>query len=208
MQASDVFWNRIARKYAASPVADPAAYAHTLDRTRSYLNASDQMLEVGCGTGTTALHLADAVAHITATDISSEMTKIAKEKADAAAVKNVTFAVSDTQLRDFADSGFDVVTAFSLLHLLPDIPETLSRVHEVLRPDGLFVSKTVCLAGDNLLIRMAVPVLQWIGKAPYVTFLRPEQLEAKIRAAGFEIVESGEHNKRSRGHFVVARKSG
>ena len=53
-----------APKYAKSPIKDVPAYEYTLGRTRSYLKPTDAVLELGCGTGGTALKLADAVAHL------------------------------------------------------------------------------------------------------------------------------------------------
>ena len=52
------FWDRIARKYAADPIKDMDGYARTVDRTRHHLRSTDTVLELGCGTGTTALKLA------------------------------------------------------------------------------------------------------------------------------------------------------
>src|SRR5262245_51026994 len=88
------FWDRIARKYAADKIADVAGYERTLEHTRRHLKASDKVLEFGCGTGTTALKLAPFVARIVATDISSEMIAIAREKASAEGVRNVEFEVA------------------------------------------------------------------------------------------------------------------
>lgn len=50
--------DRIARKYSADAIADPAGY----ERTWHYLQAGDAVLEFGCGTGTSALKLAPVVA--------------------------------------------------------------------------------------------------------------------------------------------------
>ena len=83
------FWNRHADDYAKKPIKDEASFHQTLDRTRSYLSSGDQVLEIGCGTGTAALLLAPSVAQITATDISSRMVEIGREKASAEAVENV-----------------------------------------------------------------------------------------------------------------------
>lgn len=57
------FWNGTARKYAASQIGDMAGYERTLARTRSYLHPDDRVLEIGCGTGTTALIHAPNVTH-------------------------------------------------------------------------------------------------------------------------------------------------
>jgi len=74
------FWDGIAKHYAASPIKDIASYEFTLQRTRSYLRPQDKVLEIGAGTGSTALLLASSVAHITATDLSAEMIKLARPR--------------------------------------------------------------------------------------------------------------------------------
>ena len=87
------FWDRIARKYAADPIADMAGYERTLERTRHFLQSDHIVFELGCGTGTTALKLAPAVGRILATDVSSEMISIAREKAAGEGHLNVAFEV-------------------------------------------------------------------------------------------------------------------
>ena len=74
------FWDRSSRKYAKSSIADLNGYERTLERTRAYLQPGDSVLELGCGTGTTALRLADGVQSYLATDISGGMIAIAEEK--------------------------------------------------------------------------------------------------------------------------------
>ncbi|MEM8958930.1 MAG: class I SAM-dependent methyltransferase [Pseudomonadota bacterium] len=74
------FWDKLSTRYAKMPVQNEAAYAATLDQTRTYLSPSDSALEVGCGTGTTALALAPSVARYRATDISGGMIEIARAK--------------------------------------------------------------------------------------------------------------------------------
>jgi hypothetical protein len=60
----------------------------------------------------------------------------------------------------------------------------------------------------NPLVRIALPLMQLIGKAPYVAFLSAEDLEREIAAAGFEIIERARHGSRGKDvrPFVVARK--
>ena len=77
------FWDRVAHKYSRDPIKDMVGYTRTLESTRHRLRETDTVLEFGCGTGTTALSLAQSVARLVGTDASSEMITIAREKADA-----------------------------------------------------------------------------------------------------------------------------
>jgi ubiquinone/menaquinone biosynthesis C-methylase UbiE len=202
------FWDRIARKYAAAPISDTAGYERTLARTRDVLKPADTALEFGCGTGTTALKLAPSVARYVATDISPEMIAIGREKAGEGGVRNVEFAVATPDASPWPDASFDAVLALNLLHLVAAREAALKNVHRLLRPGGLFISKTPCLKEMNPLIRLAVPVMQAFGRAPYVAFFSTQELEQEIEAAGFEIVERARHASRGKDArvFLVARK--
>ena len=202
------FWDRIARKYAADPISDMAGYERTLARTRHYLKRDDVGFEFGCGTGTTALRLAPSLARLVAIDISNEMIAIAREKARADSCSHVTFEVATPDAAPFPDETFDVAFGFNVLHLVAARDAALRNVHRLLKPGGLFISKTPCLKDMNPLVRLAVPVMQLIGKAPYVAFLSADDLEREVAAAGFEIIERARHASRGRDArpFLVARK--
>ncbi len=51
MDRSARFWDRIAKRYARTPVADEAAYQRKLKITRGYLRPDMEVMEFGCGTG-------------------------------------------------------------------------------------------------------------------------------------------------------------
>ena len=74
------FWDKIADRYAKKPVSDEAAYQKKLRVTRDYLRPDMDVLEFGCGTGSTAITHAPFVKHIQAIDISSRMIEIAHGK--------------------------------------------------------------------------------------------------------------------------------
>jgi ubiquinone/menaquinone biosynthesis C-methylase UbiE len=203
------FWDRIARKYATDPIADLEGYERTLDHARRYLKASDTVFEFGCGTGTTALKLAPSVTRYVATDISSEMIAISREKAAAENVTNIEFAVGALHDALHPDANFDAVLSFNVLHLIKDRAAALRVAHRALKPGGVFISKTPALAEMNPLIRLAVPAMQAFGQAPYVGFFSNAEMEREIAAARFEIIDRASHgsgNKDVR-TFFVARKA-
>lgn len=200
------FWDRAARRYAARPVADMGAYETTLERSRAWLKPGDQVLEIGCGTGTTALQLAPHAGCITGSDISPEMIAIAEEKRAAEGVGNVDFIAAPLSDARLADQAFDVVLAFNVLHLLDDLPAALNRISSLLRPGGLMISKSPCLAEMSVALRLVIPAMRLVGKAPPVSFFGKATLRRAVEDAGFAIEESGLHADGGHSLFIVARK--
>lgn len=210
MQSAVKFWDKVARRYVKQPIKNMAAYNETLEHTRARLSPSDRVLELGCGSGMTALLLADAVQRITASDISGEMVAIGREKAREQEVVNVDF-VQATPFDDvFESESYDAVLAFNFLHLMEDTAGTVARIRALLKPGGVFVSKTVCLSNAGffarLLMRLLIPVMQMVKKAPYVRFMDNAEVESCITEAGFEILESVNFAGGAMSRFVVARK--
>ena len=187
MKPSPKFWDRIARKYAKSPVGNPEAYAHKLKQTQERLRSDMKLVEFGCGTGTTAFLHAPFVKEILATDISGEMLDIARDKAADQRVENVRF--EQTTIEDFAADAesFDVVLALSLLHLLGDPAAAIRKSFELLKPGGIFVSSTVCIGDMNPLLGYLLPVGRFLRLAPYVNVFGRDWLVPAIENAGFTI---------------------
>lgn len=208
MTAEAKFWDRAARKYAAASIKDLSGYERTLQRTRELLGPEDDVLEIGCGTGTTALRLAPFVRRILATDVSGAMIEIARERAAEKACPNVAFEVSAPEAMPPADAPYDAVLAYNLLHLVRDRSAVFAHVRRLVKPGGLFISKTPCLSEMNPLIRLAVPAMRLIGKAPYVAFFSAEALEEEIASAGFSVIERARHGsgRKDARVFLAARR--
>jgi len=203
--ATAEFWDKAAKKYAASPIKDISAYEDTLTRTRSYLKNSDHLLEVGCGTGSTAIKLSPSVDRITATDISGKMLGIAKGKIADNGPYNISFVQSEI-MNSLSNAPFDAICAFSILHLVDDLDQTLLHLRKQLKPGGVLISKTACLDDMNVLIKPMIKVMQFIGKAPHVLLFDANTLENAFRKAGFDVIETGFFGKNTSTRFVVARK--
>jgi ubiquinone/menaquinone biosynthesis C-methylase UbiE len=206
MSRSKKFWDRIARRYAKKPVGNEAAYQRKLATTREYFRPDMEVLEIGCGTGSTAIAHAPYVGHIRATDISDRMIAIAKEKAAAAGVQNVTFEALAVEELDVASESVDAVLALSFLHLVEDKAAVIGRIHDMLRPGGIFVSNTVCL-GDNMKwFRFVAPVGRWLGVFPLLRIFTRSELEGNLAGAGFGIEHAWQPDKAV--VFIIARKAG
>jgi ubiquinone/menaquinone biosynthesis C-methylase UbiE len=204
------FWDGIAEKYAKSPIKDTAAYEYTFERTQSYLGAEDAVLELGCGTGSTALRLAGSAGRIVASDISDGMLEVGRRNAAAQGVENVEFLQGDVFAPALDGQLFDVVMVFNTLHLVRDLDAVLARCHGLLKPGGLLISKTPCLGDVGLLkramFRAVIPVLQLFRRAPFVSLLTSARLETGLSGVGFDIVERVTLPSDPSRPYIVARR--
>ncbi len=203
------FWDRMARRYAAASMRDPAGYEKTLERVREWLSPQHEVLEIGCGTGSTALRLAPAVGRLLATDVSPQMIAIARQRHQAQPTPGLEFAIMDTDTALSEAAAWDRVLAFNVLHLLDDLDATLAAVAHTLRPGGLLISKTPCLAELNPLItRLLIPLLRAVGLAPSFRLFDGPRLQAAIERSGLEPVAVERHGsgRKDARVFIVARK--
>jgi SAM-dependent methyltransferase len=203
------FWDRIAVKYAADRIADMAGYEATLRRVQGLLSADQDVLEIGCGTGSTALRLAPFTRRLLATDVSARMIAIAREKLAAEPVPRLSFDVADADQAIAGLGEVDVVLAFNVLHLVTDLDRALELAMQALRPGGLLISKTACISEMNPLIPyLALPLMRAIGKAPPVLCFDAAALQSAIARHGMDIVSVERHGTRGKDFrvFIVARK--
>jgi len=205
-QDARAFWNRVARRYARMDIRNPDAYEQTLDTVRAHLSETDHVLELGCGTGTTAFRLAPGVRRYLASDYSSEMINIALERQPTETHGNLGFHVGQIGDEDHPTGPFNMVLCFNFLHLLDDRQKVVAEIHKNLEPGGMFISKTPCLSGVFSLLQPVVLILHAFGKAPSFKFLSSKRLETEIKTAGFEIMETARHPEGSVRHVIVAKK--
>jgi ubiquinone/menaquinone biosynthesis C-methylase UbiE len=202
---SSRFWDFIAKRYARQPVADEAAYQRKLEVTRQSLKPDMQLLEFGCGTGSTALVHAPLVRHIRAIDISAKMLAIARSKAEAGQVENVTFEQAAIDTFTAPDGHFDAVLGLSILHLLADKEAVIAKVHGMLKPGGVFVTSTVCLGDTMAFFRFIAPVGHFLGLLPLLKVFTVQDLVDSLSGAGFVIDHQWQPSK-GKAVFIVARK--
>ncbi len=206
MTRSSTFWDKVAERYSKKPVADEVSYQKKLRVTREYFRPDMQVLEIGCGTGSTAIAHAPFVKHIRATDISPKMIAIAEGKAAAAGIDNVTFEVSDIENLEAADQSLDAVLALSVLHLLEDRDEAISTVHKMLKKEGVFVTSTACLGDTMKFFKYIGPIGQFLGLMPLVRVFTVQELVDSLVEAGFAIDHQWQPG-RGKAVFIVAKKA-
>lgn len=113
---------------------DPLIRAAWRDLLLAHLPpAPARVADLGCGTGTLSVLLAEEGYDVAGVDLSPEMIVRATAKA---AGHNATFAVGDAADPDLAAGSFDVVLSRHVLWALPDPAAGLARWVELLAPGG------------------------------------------------------------------------
>ncbi|MDX1625664.1 MAG: class I SAM-dependent methyltransferase [Wenzhouxiangellaceae bacterium] len=206
MTKSARFWSWIAPRYSRKPMADMESYRTKLAITQRHFHRDMEVLELGCGTGGTAVEHAPHVAHIRAVDISPRMIEIARKRASEAGIENVDFEVSDIGELELDDESQDAVLLLGLLHLVDDRDRLLQRVAHTLKPGGLIVSSTACMRDGANWIRPMVAVGHALGLLPMVCLFSREELRESMIRAGFEIEHEWQPEGKNKAVFIIARK--
>jgi len=123
--------------------ADP----HLVDFCERRILRPGRLLDVGCGTGTNALWLAQRGFEVCGIDIAPKAIEMAEAKRRAAAV-DARFSVLDFLSEDVAGAPFDVVFDRGVLHVFDsaeDRARFAQRVAQLLAPGGQWL----CLAGST-----------------------------------------------------------
>ena len=210
MGQSTFFWNMLAKRYSKQAIADPHSYERKLEITRKYFTPESEVLEVGCGTGSTALLHAPYVKHIDATDFASKMIEIANGKLKDGNIDNVTFSVE--AIDDLANKQklYDVVLALNIIHLLEDKAAALRDMNARLKPGGYCISSTVCMELEAIpkFWFYLIKILSVFNLAPRLQSLGEQQLLQLVQDAGFTIVEQWKPDSKWAVVFLVAKKAG
>jgi demethylmenaquinone methyltransferase/2-methoxy-6-polyprenyl-1,4-benzoquinol methylase/phosphoethanolamine N-methyltransferase len=153
----------------------------------------EQVLDVGCGTGTLAIAIKPRVraGEVHGIDASPEMIEVAKEKA-AKAGSAIDFQVALIEALPFPDAFFDLVTSSLMLHHLPDNLKArgLREIRRVLKPGGRFMAMDFATQSHSALGRGRPlgHLLSIVGSAHAERTV--DTLAPLLRDTGFTVVEA------------------
>lgn len=127
----------------------PGGFHHTLKILRNFsILRDDIVIDVGCGTGRTACHLAEKYgAHVFALDNSEKMLSKARSRAEDGKA-DVHFVLGDVLDMPFRDNAADLVMIESVLVFLP-VLKGVKECFRVLKKKGILVDVEL-LAKDSL----------------------------------------------------------
>jgi len=192
---TQIFWDKHAKKFNEGEKRYEHASREIIARTKEYLNANDNVLDFGCATGTKTLELADLVKHIHGLDFSAEMISEAVKKKNKVNVKNVSFSQGTIFNDELEKTSFDKITAYAIIHLMEDSEKVIQRIHELLKPGGLFISTTACLKDRmDFKTRRDFTITRFmkrLGIFPlHLNMFRASDIEQLINRQNFNIVKA------------------
>lgn len=144
------FWDSFAIKYDNNrkKSSTNGTYEIMFSLLKEDITEAENLLEIATGTGIISFQLCKQVREITAIDLSPEMLKIARVKAENQSVTNIDFMEGDICNLSFADHSFDAVIASNVLHLLFEPDKAMQEIKRVVKPGGKVIVPTYC-HGEN-----------------------------------------------------------
>ncbi len=188
------FWNWTAERYSRQAISDEASFKKKLAMTQQLLAPDMNVVEFGCGTGSTAILHAPFVKTYHAIDVSEKMIEIARGKSTEAGLSNLEFTTGTLEEANVPDASCNAILGLNILHLLPDLDGTLATVARKLVPGGHFFSSTICLKDLKGNLRLLAHAARVIPLLPNVGSFSVDDLKTRIERAGFAIEESFEQS--------------
>ena len=132
-----------------NPVASRYSRKVTQYRTPQYLtlvhelnlSGYETVLDIGIGSGELSIQIARQLntdGFLYGVDLSPEMIKLAKRKAQQANLENISFELGDALNLKYDDNAFDVITSSNAYPWVSDREKFLHEAFRVLKPGGIF----------------------------------------------------------------------
>ena len=185
-------YDAAADRFDAEPLGFWARHGEWAVR-RLKLRPRAWVLDVGCGTGASALPAAAAVGldgQVIGIDVADKMLAVARVKAAAQGLYNTHFEQADMTAMAYDDETFDAVVSVFSIFFVPDMESQAKALWRLVRPGGQLA---VTVWGPDAFqplarffadeLRRVRPDAQELVR-PWERLTQPENLRALLRKAG------------------------
>jgi 2-polyprenyl-3-methyl-5-hydroxy-6-metoxy-1,4-benzoquinol methylase len=136
------YWDNLAPSFDDEPdhgLRDPIVLQAWTELLRTWLPYTKAtILDVGCGTGSLSVVLAELGNKVTGIDLSPSMISLARAKAATRGLQ-IEFHVMDAAFPQLPHQRFDVIICRHLLWALPEPKQVLQRWGELLKQNGRLI---------------------------------------------------------------------
>lgn len=129
-------WNFYAPVYDKFMISNKKAYDEMYQKIRKVIQ-NRKVLELACGTGLIANHVADVSKAYIATDFSENMLIQAQKHKS---TDRLRYMKADASNLPFENHSFDVIIIANALHIVPNPEKVLSEIARVLRTGGILIA--------------------------------------------------------------------
>ncbi|MVM38985.1 methyltransferase domain-containing protein [Spirosoma sp. HMF3257] len=156
-----------------------------------YINATDHVIDLGCGPGIFSNYLAGKGCTVIGIDGSATMIALSQQKKPSATVQYIVQSLPLETLTPYAPQ--DIVLMSSFLEYMDDMTGMLEQAWALLKPNGLLI---VSMPNHRSLYRTIERTLFWLSKHPaYYAYIRhtatKESLNRKLLELSFDVCETG-----------------
>jgi len=140
------------------------------------ISAGQRYLEVGCGSGAVANHIAKKYpVEVIGIDVDPVQIQTARRNAERS--NRIRFFVCDMTNLPFDDRDFDIVASFGVMHSVANWANALEELERVLRPGGYFIFSDFVYPG--WIAKMGILLKKGCG------FPTPQDVCALVQRHGF-----------------------
>ena len=173
-------------------IANQIAGEFDRDRTARRPLSGLRVLDIGCGGGLVSEPLARLGADVVGADAGAENIGAARAHAEAAGL-TIDYRATTAEALAAAGEDFDAVLALEIVEHVADPGAFLQTCGAMVRPGGVMIVTTLNRTAKawTLAVFGVERVLRWLppGTHDWTKFLTPEDLAAKLEAAGLDVVD-------------------
>lgn len=156
------------------------------------IRPGDRVLDICTGTGTNAIHIAkeQALAKVVGVDLSVDMLRVAKEKVEKDAVKNVCLKRMDATALKIDDGVFDKVLLSLILHEMEELlaQQIIEEAKRVLKADGEIIVTEWEISREWWKRLLFFPI-SLLEPKPYRSFVKKD-LQWYFENMGLELIDT------------------